>query len=340
MDCKETSELFTAYLDGELTPAEQKLIKEHLAVCLLCREELDALSLTQAKLRQTMDVAAQHAASSAKAWNRIKQEIEIDSLIPAEGGGQGVKQATFMSRLAGLIPVTVTKKVNISMKGVITNMKNILTSRQPVWRTGLTVMLATALLVSLSVMLPSFSGQNKEAMAAEDEVIQILKADPETKALLEDGAVVTFLEKDYLVDMLPNIEKDVIASIENASGEMNVSFCQTNILIKALRMMVEITLGDKVYMADVDVLNGEVLCFGEKGSPDFRYIDPRFDIWVEGEVVTEEGESFPFFFMTGGSRGFEGVQSYIDPLYEDQLFRYEPGEFEPGEPLPNMTITE
>jgi hypothetical protein len=215
-----------------------------------------------------------------------------------------------LEKKAGPETLGLSEEVRITMKGVISTMRNMLTSRQPVWRTVLASVLATAMVVSLSVILPSFLGQSKGAMAAEDEVIQILKAAPETKALLDNGAVVSFLEKDY--------RGDVITTVENTMG-MEVISHKTNIMIAAQRELVEIVLGEKVYFADVDVLNGEVLCFAEKGSPDFCTINPRFDVDVVGEMLNEEGETIPLAYNWISTQGFAGITSYIDPLYEDTM---------------------
>ena len=316
MDCREINGLFTAYLDGELTAAEHKQVEEHLKACPLCRDELEALSLAQNRLRQTLEVAAQTAERPPQVWESIKREIEADNYSSA----------------------AITAKIKI--KGVFMGMKNILTSRQPVWRTGLTVMLATALLVSLSILLPSLMGQEKEAMAAEDEVMHILRADPQTAALLDDGAIVNFLESDNRIEAFGLGDNDTTKQVIFDDEEKTVSYYRNELLILANRVMVEIALGDKVYMADVDVLNNEILSFGERGDPNLRSINPRFAVECSGETIDENGEKGEFYSWTYSCRSWDEVQYYMDPLFEDNLsyYSYEPGEYEPGEWLPNMTI--
>jgi hypothetical protein len=42
-DCATIAPLLDAYLDGELTPAEQETVKAHLATCASCRAEAEAI---------------------------------------------------------------------------------------------------------------------------------------------------------------------------------------------------------------------------------------------------------------------------------------------------------
>ena len=40
MDCKQCTEDLTAYLDGELSPADSAQVQSHLAACASCADEL------------------------------------------------------------------------------------------------------------------------------------------------------------------------------------------------------------------------------------------------------------------------------------------------------------
>jgi|GEM_PF-6815844 len=51
MECEKIRELLSAYLDGEATKKERKLIEEHLASCRLCAEELEELRRVVGLLR-------------------------------------------------------------------------------------------------------------------------------------------------------------------------------------------------------------------------------------------------------------------------------------------------
>jgi hypothetical protein len=57
MDHDSVRPMLSAYLDGEVTPAEKALIEGHLAKCPACREELRQLRFTQQQLRQLGEVA-------------------------------------------------------------------------------------------------------------------------------------------------------------------------------------------------------------------------------------------------------------------------------------------
>lgn len=288
MDCKETNELFTAYLDGEVTPKEHEQMQQHLAVCPLCREELDALSLTQAKLRQTLDVAAQSAERSAKAWGKIRQGIESDSHIPVKGG-QGPPKASSRSWLANLF------------------------TRRPVWKPVALGALAIIIVVGLVVALPPMFGKDAEALAVDialnsPEVISALNDDTvESARVIEStGDIVTVevtgingTHLDVTVDLsTKTVMEVVIGPAQNFTDdevEKVILILQSDDTIKALleqgaiiqsmynyslkmkpamlgegtgeiiekKVHVTIALGDKLYLADIELISGQLLGFGD-----------------------------------------------------------------------------
>ncbi len=65
MKCQEVNKLLVAYLDGEVTPSERTLIQAHLAGCDFCQKELAALSVTQSRVSQSLQVRAAQAAPLA-----------------------------------------------------------------------------------------------------------------------------------------------------------------------------------------------------------------------------------------------------------------------------------
>jgi len=136
MDCKEINELFTSFLDGETTPTEKEQIQQHLEVCPLCREELDELSLAQAKLRQTLNVAAESVEHSEKAWGGIKEAIEADSPIPVKGDGQEKKKTSFISWLTRIFSI------------------------RPIWKPIALSTLAIIIVISLVVTIPPMFGND------------------------------------------------------------------------------------------------------------------------------------------------------------------------------------
>ena len=78
MNCKDINELFTAYLDGEVTSEEQEQIQAHLSACQYCREELEALAATQKNLRHALKLTAAGATPSPQAWVGIRQQLETE----------------------------------------------------------------------------------------------------------------------------------------------------------------------------------------------------------------------------------------------------------------------
>ena len=318
MDCKETNELFTAYLDGEVTPKEHEQMQQHLVVCPLCREELDALSLTRARLRQTLDVAAQSAERSVKAWSKIKQGIEVDSRIPVKGG-QGSTKASFGSWLTNLF------------------------TRRPVWKPVALGALAIVIVVSLVVAIPPLFKQDDNALAAE-----IALSNPEVKAILgsdnpkvvevqymmdlntgDEYAIVIFDDDtveyvrvtestgdiftvevwgingthlDVTVDLSTKTVMEVLVgpaqNFTDDEVEKVILILQSDDAIKALleqgaiiqsmsnyslkmkpaklgegtgeiiekKVHVTIALGDKLYLADIELISGQLLGFGDYGT--------------------------------------------------------------------------
>ena len=75
MKCQEVNKLLVAYLDGEVTPSERTLIQAHLAGCDFCQKELAALSVTQSRVSQSLQVRAAQAAPSPQAWSRLQARL-------------------------------------------------------------------------------------------------------------------------------------------------------------------------------------------------------------------------------------------------------------------------
>ena len=76
MNCKDTGELLTAYLDGEVTQAEKANIESHLPDCPQCKAEMEALKATQTGLRGVLTAMAEEAAPSTEAWQKVRARIE------------------------------------------------------------------------------------------------------------------------------------------------------------------------------------------------------------------------------------------------------------------------
>ena len=80
--------------------------------------------------------------------------------------------------------VTILGLAKSKIKGGIDIIMRGLVSRQPVWKTALASVLAIALVIGLTIALPSLSGQSSEALAAE-----IAEDSPQIRAALGDGEV-------------------------------------------------------------------------------------------------------------------------------------------------------
>ncbi|UCE97428.1 MAG: hypothetical protein JSV74_05615 [Dehalococcoidia bacterium] len=249
-------------------------------------------------------------------------ELPVNTISPTHK--RELKKALFEYRKTN--KATIFDEVLSSFQGVITTFSHILTSRQPVWRTSL-VILVLVLVVSLSIIVPPLIGQDKEVIAT-DEITQILRSDNQTRALLDQGAIWNLMEKDSK----QRFERSLDYHINKLEEEGFTIIGQEIILtIMASRMLVELVLANEYYYADVDIKNGEVLAIGQKGDPDLRAIDPRLDIDYEGIFYLERGGEFPFGGSMIVTRGFEGIESYIDPFYADTLFYY------PSFDIPDLT---
>ena len=162
MNCKDVSKLFTAYLDGEVTSEERKQIQAHLSTCSRCREELEALAATQNNLRQVLKARAAGVTPPAQAWVGLQRRLEAE------------EQPT----------VTILSLAKSKVKGGIDTMIRGLVSRQPIWKTALASVLAIALIIGLTMVLPGLTGQSSEALAEE-----IAQNSPQVQAALGDGEV-------------------------------------------------------------------------------------------------------------------------------------------------------
>jgi anti-sigma factor RsiW len=155
MDCKGTNKLFAAYLDSEVTESERKSIQVHLAYCSECQKEVEALSATQTKFRQTLKMVTDNVAPSNEAWAELRQQITQE------------KEA-------------VVARVLPSREPFWERMGRIrLFSRRLTWQAALAGVLTLVVIVSLAVTLPMLTGQDQAVSAAE-----IALASPEVQAAL------------------------------------------------------------------------------------------------------------------------------------------------------------
>jgi hypothetical protein len=58
MDCEKIREKFSSFIEGELTPSEDKMIKEHLSACLECQKDFETFKKTMDWLHSVDEVEA------------------------------------------------------------------------------------------------------------------------------------------------------------------------------------------------------------------------------------------------------------------------------------------
>jgi|GEM_PF-3134281 len=83
MKCKDVRRLLVAYLDGELAPKEQEAVRDHLAECTSCREELAALASTREQIGAGLQAAADEVAPSPRAWARLQARLAQEVSLKA-----------------------------------------------------------------------------------------------------------------------------------------------------------------------------------------------------------------------------------------------------------------
>ena len=91
MNCRDVTKQLPAYLDGEISPSEKKLIQSHLAVCKNCQQELEVLGLLQKDIRQHLQTRAADIAASPQAWATLKASL------PSSPPGQSALERTLRS---------------------------------------------------------------------------------------------------------------------------------------------------------------------------------------------------------------------------------------------------
>lgn len=80
MGCEEARQLLDAYVDGELSAAQERALMEHIAFCDACREEFDAAIMLRDALKD-MDEGVDVPLEAQAAWRRaIRAEARKQSL--------------------------------------------------------------------------------------------------------------------------------------------------------------------------------------------------------------------------------------------------------------------
>lgn len=77
MKCERIDSLLVAYLDGEVMPPEREEIEVHLAGCLACAEELEAMRMIRRQIGAALQAVAATAVPPSQAWPHLQQRLEV-----------------------------------------------------------------------------------------------------------------------------------------------------------------------------------------------------------------------------------------------------------------------
>jgi hypothetical protein len=92
MNCEEVRDLLVAYLDDEVTPSEQRLLRDHLAGCPDCQSEMAALRKAQSRVQQSLKAEADRVIAPPHAWSLLQARLAAEGgavhQTPAAGGSR------------------------------------------------------------------------------------------------------------------------------------------------------------------------------------------------------------------------------------------------------------
>jgi hypothetical protein len=117
MNCRQTKELFPAYLDNEINPSERRLIQAHLAGCNACQRELALLSRTRNLVSQSLNIRAAQTAPSPQALSRLQARLADEALRP---------HLRLIARFRRSAPFAFRTRPKLFSGGVSMNKRNIL----------------------------------------------------------------------------------------------------------------------------------------------------------------------------------------------------------------------
>ncbi|MCL6448100.1 MAG: zf-HC2 domain-containing protein [Armatimonadetes bacterium] len=95
MNCQQARQLFSPWLDGELTDEERRAFGEHLAACMVCAAELEKLEAVTAAMRKMRVPVAPPEGFAARVTERLRRELEAAAAAGAgadAGPGAEAKQ--------------------------------------------------------------------------------------------------------------------------------------------------------------------------------------------------------------------------------------------------------
>jgi len=153
MNCKWVNRHLLAYLDGEGSPRERKLIQAHLSTCAKCQRELTAMVAVQNRLRRGLAAEVEALSVSPEAWEELKGSLET------------APRTTFWELTREKLRVGVRKT-------------GLLVFGEPVWRkvlgTTIALGIAIGLVVGVSELLLHRSLALAEGIIENDPQVQTL----------------------------------------------------------------------------------------------------------------------------------------------------------------------
>ncbi len=108
MKCENVRKLLVAYLDGEVSRSESRLIQRHVAECQQCRAEIAALRETQNRVRAEFKVMLTEAVPSDRAWTQINAQIGDESMSSTKRVSKPKRRLVFVTMIIVLLAVGLT----------------------------------------------------------------------------------------------------------------------------------------------------------------------------------------------------------------------------------------
>ncbi|MDD5094397.1 MAG: zf-HC2 domain-containing protein [Dehalococcoidia bacterium] len=182
MNCDRVRHLLLAYLDNEVADADGKNIKAHIEGCLRCRQEADTLIQMQKQLRTTLNTLTEGSSQPEETWARISQRITSEGLTSQALPSIGKSGKDFMF-------IEPVRRIRMFLFG------------RSKWRLAAIGSALVALVIALSLILPSSGGHDKalaEEIARNSEAFKIAldgERDVRLEKVVEQGnrATVTFI---------------------------------------------------------------------------------------------------------------------------------------------------
>lgn len=107
MNCQQARQLFSPWLDGELTDEERRAFGEHLTACRVCAAELEKLEAVTAAMRKMRVPVAPPEGFAALVTERLRRELEAAAVAGAgaDAGGEAGEQQAEAAAAGKVVPL-------------------------------------------------------------------------------------------------------------------------------------------------------------------------------------------------------------------------------------------